>query len=89
MSSSLLFSGTKSPSTAANTMALLAKVLKGDEFRVPFDDIPKDEWYRNPSNDSCELISPVSVSEDNLLTEHTIGKKEVEKWVIDNIVDPK
>ena len=53
------------------------------------DDIPRDEWYRNPSNDSCELISPVSVSEDNLLTEHTIGKKEVEKWVIDNIVDPK
>jgi len=34
--------GTKSPTTAANTMALLAKVLKGDEFRIPFDDIPKD-----------------------------------------------
>ena len=34
--------GTKSPATAANSMALLAKVLKGDEFRIPFDDIPKD-----------------------------------------------
>tara|TARA_R110002012_G_scaffold93184_1_gene226059 strand:+ start:78 stop:2567 length:2490 start_codon:yes stop_codon:yes gene_type:complete len=34
--------GTKSPSTAANSMALLAKVLKGDEFRIPFEDIPKD-----------------------------------------------
>ena len=34
--------GTKSPVTAANTMALLAKVLKGDEFRIPFDNIPKD-----------------------------------------------
>ena len=34
--------GTKSPATAANTMALLAKVLKGDEFRIPFDDIPKN-----------------------------------------------
>ena len=32
--------GTKSPATAANSMALLAKVLKGDEFRVPFEDIP-------------------------------------------------
>jgi len=34
--------GTKSPATAANTMALLAKVLKGDEFRVPFENIPKN-----------------------------------------------
>ena len=34
--------GTKSPATAANSMALLAKVLKGDEFRIPFDNIPKD-----------------------------------------------
>ena len=53
------------------------------------DDIPEDEWYRVPSNDSCQLISPVSVSEDNLLTEHTIGVKAVTKWVIENIVDPK
>ena len=53
------------------------------------DDIPEGEWYRNPSNDSCQLISPVSVSEDNLLTEDTIGVKAVTKWVIDNIVDPK
>tara|TARA_R110000824_G_scaffold100088_2_gene237890 strand:- start:3598 stop:4362 length:765 start_codon:yes stop_codon:yes gene_type:complete len=53
------------------------------------DDIPQDEWYRNPSNDSCELVSGVVVSEDSLLTEDTIGEKQMEKWVIENLVDPK
>ena len=53
------------------------------------NDIPENEWYRNPSNETCELMSPVTVSEDALLTEQTIGEKQVTKWVIDNIVDPK
>ena len=53
------------------------------------NDIPKEEWYRNPDNQSCKLVSAVTVSEDSLLTEQTIGEKQVTKWVIDNIVDPK
>ena len=54
------------------------------------NDIPEEEWYRNPNNNACTLLSPVNVSEDILLTEDNFGdKKKVEKWVIENIVDPK
>jgi len=53
------------------------------------DDIPQDEWYRQPSNQTCSLLSSVAVSEDALLTKEVFGKKELEKWVIENIVDPK
>ena len=70
-------------------------VMRGGMCYVPLDymnidDIPFDEWYRQPNNHDCTLLSGVDVSEDALLTEETYGdKKEVEKWVIQNIVDPK
>ncbi len=53
------------------------------------DDIPVSEWYRNPSNNAAELLSGVDISEDSLLTEETIDRKQVSKWVADNIVDPR
>lgn len=54
------------------------------------DNLPEQAWFRNPNNTTCELMSGVSVSEDLYLTEAAYGdKKKVEKWVIDNIVDPK
>tara|TARA_Y100001963_G_scaffold158977_1_gene260662 strand:+ start:2266 stop:3033 length:768 start_codon:yes stop_codon:yes gene_type:complete len=53
------------------------------------DDIPEQNWYRNPENRSCELLSGVELSEDTLLSENSIDKKKVAKWVISNIVDPK
>ena len=53
------------------------------------DDIPQDEWYRQATNHSCELLSSVEVSEDCLAGPDALDEKKVEKWVINNIVDPK
>lgn len=54
------------------------------------DDIPKDQWSREPNNKTCTLLSGVDVSEDTLLTDEAYGnKKKVTKWIIDNLVDPK
>ena len=53
------------------------------------DDIPESEWYRIPNNSTPELLSGVQVSLDSLLTEDTIGYKQVSKWITDAIVDPK
>ena len=53
------------------------------------DDIPESEWYRNPSNNAAELLSGVDISEDSLLTEEAIDRKQVSRWVADNIVDPR
>ncbi len=54
------------------------------------DDIHENEWYRTPENRTCTLLSSVDVSEDDLLTEKSYGDtKEVEKWVLDNLVDPR
>ena len=53
------------------------------------DDIPQDEWYRQPSNNTCSLLSGVEVSEDCLAKPDHLDKKAVAKWVVENIVDPK
>jgi len=54
------------------------------------DDLPRDEWHREPNNKTCTLLSGVNVSEDIFLTDETFGdKKKVEKWVINTLVDPK
>ena len=53
------------------------------------DDIPQDEWYRQPSNSTCEILSGVDVSEDCLVGPEALDEKKVEKWVINNIVDSR
>ena len=53
------------------------------------DDIPEKEWYRDPHNSSCVLLSGVEISEDALVSAASVDKKLVEKFVISEIVDPK
>ncbi len=53
------------------------------------DDIPQDEWYRQPQNNSCTLLSGVDISEDCLAGADALDEKKVEKWVLNNLVDPK
>jgi len=53
------------------------------------DDIPQDEWYRQATNHTCELLSSVNISEDCLVDPGALDEKKVEKWVINNIVDSR
>jgi len=53
------------------------------------DNLPESEWYRSPNNREAELLSGVAVSEDQLLCEEAIDEKQVSKWIIDHVVDPK
>jgi hypothetical protein len=53
------------------------------------NDIPQDEWYRQATNHSCEILSGVDISEDCLVAPEALDKKKVEKWVINNIVDQR
>tara|TARA_R110002110_G_scaffold104875_4_gene264105 strand:- start:9 stop:785 length:777 start_codon:yes stop_codon:yes gene_type:complete len=53
------------------------------------DDIPENEWYRNPVNSTSELLSGVEVSEDQLLSNGAVNEKIVSKWINANVVDPK
>lgn len=53
------------------------------------DDIPQHEWYRQPSNSTCTLLSRSDISEDCLVAPEVLDEKKVEKWVINNIVDQR
>ena len=53
------------------------------------DDLPAHEWYRDPNNPTTVLLSGVVMSEDILLPSSAVDKKQVSKWITDNVVDPK
>jgi hypothetical protein len=53
------------------------------------DNLPESKWYRSPNNKEAKLLSGVAVSEDQLLCEEAIDEKQVSKWIIDHVVDPK
>jgi hypothetical protein len=53
------------------------------------DDIPEDQWYRNPANETSKLLSGAAVSEDQLLSTGVLDEKQVSKWIIAHVVDPK
>ena len=53
------------------------------------DDIPEEQWYRNPANPTAELLSGAEMSEDQLLSAESIEKKQVSKWVTNYVVDPR
>ena len=53
------------------------------------DDIPEHEWYRNPQNNSCEVVSTADVSEDDLYKYSDVEWDVVSKQVLEEIVDPK
>ena len=53
------------------------------------DDIPENKWYRNPSERACTVLSTTAMTENILVSPLALDEKEVTKWVIDTIVDPK
>ena len=53
------------------------------------DEVPKQDWYREPRNVEPVLLSGIAVSEDQLLSEDVIDLKKVSKWITDNVVDPR
>ena len=53
------------------------------------DNLPEAEWYRRPNNGQATLLSGIEVSEDQLLCAESIDEKQVSKWIIENVVDPK
>jgi len=53
------------------------------------DDIPNHQWYCNPANPTAELLSGAEMSEDQLLSAESIDEKQVSKWIVNHIVDPR
>ncbi len=61
--------------------------FKMEYFNI--DDIPKQDWYREPRNVVPTLLSGLAISEDQLLSEDVLDVKKVTKWITDNVVDPR